>query len=59
MTLFGGTWLWGTVVQHGYEINTPALDWVDHGFGRGWAFYVMMQVDLYVSSVLNPGEQLG
>ncbi|KAJ5988430.1 hypothetical protein N7481_003640 [Penicillium waksmanii] len=23
----------------------PALDWVDHGFGRGWAFYVMMQVN--------------
>ncbi|KAJ3548019.1 hypothetical protein NM208_g1208 [Fusarium decemcellulare] len=45
MALFGGTWIWGAVVQHGYELNKPALDWVDDGFGRGWAFYIMMQVN--------------
>ena len=47
MALFGGTWIWGAVVQHGYELNKPTLDWVDTGFGRGWAFYIMMQVNLY------------
>ncbi|KAL4790563.1 hypothetical protein BDV19DRAFT_393937 [Aspergillus venezuelensis] len=45
MALFGGTWIWGAVVQHGYEIDTPTLDWADSGFGRGWAFYIMMQVN--------------
>ncbi|CAI7602262.1 unnamed protein product [Penicillium bialowiezense] len=45
MALFGGTWIWGTVVQHGYEMHAPKLDWVDSGFGRGWAFYIMMQVN--------------
>ncbi|KAL4784579.1 major facilitator superfamily domain-containing protein [Aspergillus varians] len=45
MALFGGTWVWGAVVQQGYEIHTPTLDWVDGGFGRGWAFYVLMQVN--------------
>lgn len=51
MALFGGTWIWGTVVQHGYEMHAPKLDWVDSGFGRGWAFYIMMQVNLYVPTV--------
>lgn len=50
MALFGGTWIWGAVVQHDYEIVAPALDWVDNGFGRGWAFYILMQVNLYVLS---------
>ncbi|KAL4907090.1 hypothetical protein BDW74DRAFT_176691 [Aspergillus multicolor] len=45
MALFGGTWIWGAVVQHSYELNPPNLDWVDSGFGRGWAFYIMMQVN--------------
>ncbi|KAL4960104.1 major facilitator superfamily domain-containing protein [Aspergillus stella-maris] len=45
MALFGGTWIWGAVVQHGYEIHTPTLDWSNSGFGRGWAFYIMMQVN--------------
>ncbi|KAL4938456.1 hypothetical protein BDV06DRAFT_231876 [Aspergillus oleicola] len=45
MALFGGTWIWGTVIQHGYEIQPPTLDWADSGFGRGWAFYIMMQVN--------------
>lgn len=37
-------------MQHDYEIAAPALDWVDNGFGRGWAFYILMQVNLYVLS---------
>ena len=46
MTLFGAVWVWAAVVQSGYEKNTPALDWVDQGFGRGWALYVFLQVNL-------------
>lgn len=46
MALFGGTWVWGAVVQSGYEINTPALDWDDNGFGRGWGLYILLQVNL-------------
>lgn len=46
MTLFGAVWVWGAVVQSGYEKNKPALDWVDPGFGRGWGLYLMLQVNL-------------
>ena len=46
MTLFGAVWIWAAVVQSGYEKSTPALDWVDQGFGRGWALYVFLQVNL-------------
>ncbi|EOO00311.1 putative duf895 domain membrane protein [Phaeoacremonium minimum UCRPA7] len=49
MALFGGTWIWGTVVQRDYWHHKPALDWSDHGFGRGWAFYIMMQVNFALS----------
>ncbi|KAL3440268.1 major facilitator superfamily domain-containing protein [Aspergillus insuetus] len=45
MALFGGTWIWGTVIQHEYGLNPPHLDWADSGFGRGWAFYILMQVN--------------
>jgi hypothetical protein len=50
MALFGGTWIWGTVIQHEYGLNPPHLDWADNRFGRGWAFYILMQVNLYVST---------
>jgi hypothetical protein len=49
MALFGGTWIWGTVIQHEYGLTPPKLDWADSGFGRGWAFYILMQVNLCVS----------
>ncbi|KAL2837096.1 major facilitator superfamily domain-containing protein [Aspergillus pseudodeflectus] len=45
MALFGGTWIWGTVIQHEYGLTPPKLDWADSGFGRGWAFYILMQVN--------------
>ena len=50
MALFGGTWVWATVVQHEYGLHKPALDWVDSGFGRGWALYILLQVNLYAVS---------
>lgn len=46
MALFGGTWVWGAVVQHEYGLHKPALDWDDAGFGRGWALYIILQVNL-------------
>ncbi|KAL3458990.1 major facilitator superfamily domain-containing protein [Aspergillus heterothallicus] len=45
MALFGGTWIWGVVVQHDYGLHAPSLDWVDSGFGRGWALYILLQVN--------------
>lgn len=44
MSLIGGCWIWGIVVQHDYTKHKPALDWNDNGFGRGWALYVLLQV---------------
>ncbi|CRG83304.1 Anoctamin-3 [Talaromyces islandicus] len=49
MVLFGGTWIWGTVIQHEYGLDKPALDWVDSGFGRGWGLYIMLQVNFALS----------
>ncbi|KAF8866242.1 DUF895 domain membrane protein [Acephala macrosclerotiorum] len=46
-TLIGATWVWSTVVQYGYWHHKPALDWVDAGFGRGWAMYIFQQVNFY------------
>lgn len=45
MALIGGCWVWGTVVQKGYTDNKPSLDWADGGFGRGWALYILWQVN--------------
>ncbi|KAL4921343.1 major facilitator superfamily domain-containing protein [Aspergillus aurantiobrunneus] len=53
MAIFGGTWIWGTVVQHGYELHAPTLDCIDSGFRRGWAFYIMMQVDLGPAEIIR------
>ncbi|KPM38723.1 hypothetical protein AK830_g7843 [Neonectria ditissima] len=45
MSLIGGCWIWGTIVQREYNSNPPGLDWVDDGFGRGWALYILWQVN--------------
>ncbi|KAI8300829.1 hypothetical protein K4K59_001308 [Colletotrichum sp. SAR11_240] len=45
MALIGGCWIWGTVVQADYARHKPSLDWDDAGFGRGWALYIMWQVN--------------
>ncbi|KAF4910592.1 UNC93-like protein [Colletotrichum fructicola] len=45
MALFGATWIWATVIQREYGQRAPALDWADHGFGRGWALYILLQVN--------------
>ncbi|KAF4123122.1 DUF895 domain membrane protein [Geosmithia morbida] len=45
MALTGACWAWGTVVQRDYTARSPGLDWVDSGFGRGWALYILWQVN--------------
>lgn len=45
MVLSGGVWVWAVVIQHRYQYAKPALDWVDDGFGAGWALYVFQQVE--------------
>ncbi|KAH6871420.1 major facilitator superfamily domain-containing protein [Thelonectria olida] len=45
MTLIGGCWIWGTIIQREYTASPPALDWADEGFGRGWALYILWQVN--------------
>lgn len=45
MSLIGGCWAWGTVVQVGYSRHKPSLDWDDDGFGRGWALYIFWSIN--------------
>ncbi|KAI1455959.1 MFS general substrate transporter [Annulohypoxylon moriforme] len=45
MSLIGGCWIWGVIVQNGYTHHKPALDWDDDGFGRGWALYIFWQIN--------------
>lgn len=45
MSLIGGCWAWGTVVQIGYSQQKPSLDWDDAGFGRGWALYIFWSIN--------------
>ncbi|KAF2995022.1 hypothetical protein E8E14_003819 [Neopestalotiopsis sp. 37M] len=45
MSLIGGCWIWGTIVQNDYTLHKPALDWNDAGFGRGWALYIFWQIN--------------
>lgn len=45
MSLIGGCWAWGTVVQVGYSQHKPSLDWDDAGFGRGWALYILWSIN--------------
>lgn len=45
MSLIGGCWAWGTVVQIGYSQHKPSLDWDDAGFGRGWALYIFWSIN--------------
>ncbi|KAL2753083.1 hypothetical protein ACRALDRAFT_1058753 [Sodiomyces alcalophilus JCM 7366] len=45
MALVGGCWVWGAIVQREYSNAAPGLDWSDDGFGRGWAVYILWQVN--------------
>lgn len=45
MALIGGSWIWGAFIQRQYTAKNPSLDWDDSGFGRGWALYILWQVN--------------
>ncbi|ETS86006.1 hypothetical protein PFICI_04031 [Pestalotiopsis fici W106-1] len=45
MSLIGGCWIWGVIVQNQYTQHKPALDWDDVGFGKGWALYIFWQIN--------------
>ncbi|CAI6094773.1 unnamed protein product [Clonostachys chloroleuca] len=45
MALIGGCWIWGVIIQREYGNKPPGLDWDDSGFGRGWALYILWQMN--------------
>lgn len=42
ITLQGAWWMWGTIIVTGYRREQPTFDWVDAGFGRGFAWFLLM-----------------
>ncbi|KAL5354936.1 hypothetical protein BJX96DRAFT_161441 [Aspergillus floccosus] len=38
--LQGGWWIWATILVTEYRRTQPTYDWVDAGFGRGFAVYL-------------------
>ncbi|KAJ5893242.1 Membrane protein [Penicillium taxi] len=48
VSLILGCWVWGVVVQKDYGAHNPKLDWASHGFGRGWALYILWQVNFAI-----------
>ncbi|KAH8424462.1 DUF895 domain membrane protein [Aspergillus melleus] len=40
LALQGAWWIWGTIVATEYRRTGPTYDWVDEGFGRGFAVYL-------------------
>lgn len=42
LTLQGAWWIWGTIIVTEYRRTQPTYDWVDAGFGRGFAWFLFM-----------------
>ncbi|KAL0060419.1 hypothetical protein AAF712_012788 [Marasmius tenuissimus] len=42
LTLQGAWWLWATVIVTEYRQTRPTYDWVDPGFGRGFALFLFL-----------------
>lgn len=40
LTLQGAWWIWGTIIVTEYHKTQPTYDWVDAGFGRGFAWFL-------------------
>jgi MFS family permease len=58
ITLTGAWWIWGTVLVTQYNRTDPTFDWVDAGFGRGFAWFLFMVMGfqmnyLYLYFVVN------
>ncbi|CAK3902902.1 DUF895 domain membrane [Lecanosticta acicola] len=42
MTLQGAWWIWGTIIVTQFRRTQPTYDWVDVGFGKGFAWFLVM-----------------
>lgn len=42
LTLQGAWWIWGMIIVTEYHRTQPNYDWVDAGFGRGFAWFLLM-----------------
>ncbi|KAI5364043.1 Putative Ion channel regulatory protein, UNC-93 [Septoria linicola] len=49
MTLQGAWWIWGTILVTDYHRTQPTIDWVDVGFGRGFAWFLFMVMGFQVN----------
>ena len=61
VTIQGACWIWATVIVTEYRKTQPTYDWVDAGFGRGFALYLLWAVGfqlnylfLYVVFISDP-----
>lgn len=44
LTLQGAWWIWGTILVTDFHKSKPTYDWVDAGFGKGFALFLMWVV---------------
>lgn len=42
VTLQGAWWIWGTIIVTEFRRTRPTYDWVDPGFGKGFAWFLVM-----------------
>lgn len=40
LTLQGAWWIWATIITTEFRRTQPVFDWVDNGFGRGFALFL-------------------
>jgi hypothetical protein len=39
--LQGAWWIWATILTTDFRRNKPTYDWVDKGFGKGFALFLL------------------
>ncbi|KAK5705124.1 hypothetical protein LTR97_002239 [Elasticomyces elasticus] len=44
--LQGAWWVWGCIIVTEYRRTQPLYDWIDMGFGRGFAWFLFMQFQM-------------
>ncbi|KAK4541115.1 hypothetical protein LTR36_008340 [Oleoguttula mirabilis] len=49
MVLQGAWWIWGTIIVTEYHRTQPLYDWVDPGFGRGFAWFLFMVMGFQIN----------
>ena len=49
LTLQGAWWLWGTIIVTEYRRTRPIYDWVDAGFGRGFAWFLLQVMGFQIN----------